>query len=88
MKFHTLLRATDDPGRHCPFNHRHASTGTPGSTNATVKVNILSDEYNDSTTGCSLREAIQTANDNSSFGGCLTLGLVIDAISLPAGTYN
>jgi CSLREA domain-containing protein len=41
---------------------------------ATIQVTIESDEYNTSGsgTGCSLREAIQSANTNSAFGGCET----------------
>ncbi len=37
---------------------------------ATINVNIFIDEYNDTATGCSLREAVQSANDNADFGGC------------------
>ena len=56
---------------------------------ATINVNIFIDEYNDTATGCSLREAVQSANDNADFGGCTHSGIYgHDTIRiLNAGTY-
>ena len=53
---------------------------------ATIVVNTTDDEYG-SGTGCSLREAIQAANNDATFGGC-TAGSGDDIITLPAGTYT
>jgi CSLREA domain-containing protein len=41
--------------------------------------------------GCSLREAIRTANDSANFGGCarvLAAGFGADTVVLPAGTFT
>ncbi len=49
---------------------------------AVILVNTPLDEYNTSGvgTGCSLREAIQSANTNTAFGGCTTPGSGADTI--------
>jgi CSLREA domain-containing protein len=55
---------------------------------ATIDVDIFTDEYSDSDTGCSLREAIQSANTDADFGGCVGTGEYgADTILLPAGRY-
>ncbi len=59
-----------------------------------VTVSTVNDEYDmsGSSTGCSLREAIKTANDSLDFGGCTraVAGDVSgpDTILLPSGTYT
>jgi len=52
----------------------------------TITVTTTVDEFG---TGadCSLREAIQSANTDTAFGGC-TAGSGADTITLPAGTYT
>lgn len=55
-----------------------------------ITVTTTADEYGENPDACSLREAIQAANGNSPFGGCV--GGVVDAIdqdsiNLPVGTY-
>src|SRR6185436_618669 len=58
----------------------------PAYANAIV-VNTTADEYNIGA-ACSLREAIQSANTDTAFGGC-TAGSGTDIISLQAGqTYT
>jgi CSLREA domain-containing protein len=59
---------------------------TPAAQAATIAVNTTADEYNTGT-ACSLREAIQAANDDAPFGGC-SAGSGADTIELPAGTYT
>lgn len=59
----------------------------PAAANAVaIAVNTTADEYGTGT-DCSLREAIEAANGNASFGGC-PAGFGDDAISLPDGTYR
>lgn len=53
---------------------------------ATIVVNTTADELNTGPS-CSLREAIQSANTDSAFGGCTT-GNGDDVITLPAGLYR
>ena len=57
---------------------------------ATINVSIFIDEYNDTSTGCSLREAVQSANNNADFGGCKHSGTYgHDTIYLmESGTYE
>src|SRR6266508_3552518 len=62
----------------------------PGSAQAaTIAPNTTADEYDaipDAT--CSLREAVQTADTNSNFGGCVASGgFGTDTVQLPTGTY-
>lgn len=60
----------------------------PAAPSATIFVNTTADEFG---TGknCSLREAIQAANTNSDFGGCIGVKAYgSDVITLPAGTYT
>ena len=54
----------------------------------TISVTTFIDEYNDTDTGCSLREAITSANTDSAFGGCSSGGAGSDTITLPASSYN
>jgi CSLREA domain-containing protein len=66
-----------------------AAAGPAGA--ATVTPNIFSDEFDavpDST--CSLREAIESTNDNADFGGCTHTGNYAsdDTVLLLAGTYQ
>ncbi len=58
-----------------------------------INVNTTTDEFDTSGsgTGCSLREAIKTANDATNFGGCArvsTTGSGSDTIIVPSGTYT
>jgi CSLREA domain-containing protein len=55
-----------------------------------IQVTTDQDEFDTSGSGsgCSLREAIQSANTNSAFGGCSTgSGSIPDTIELPSTTY-
>jgi len=58
---------------------------------ATITVNTTSDEFDsffEGTSDCSLREAIQSANNDGDFGGCVGSGAYgDDTITVPAGTY-
>jgi CSLREA domain-containing protein len=55
----------------------------------TITVTTFQDEYNDTDTGCSLREAITAANTNAAFGGCPAgSDTETDTIVLPADTYT
>jgi CSLREA domain-containing protein/uncharacterized repeat protein (TIGR01451 family) len=56
----------------------------------TITVNTTVDEYADPgpDSGCSLREAIKSANDNVDFGGCTRTGTPPYTINLPDGTYK
>jgi CSLREA domain-containing protein len=58
-----------------------------------INVTTTADEFNliGSGTGCSLREAIKTANDAANFGGCVrvsTTGSGPDTIVVPSDTYT
>lgn len=57
---------------------------------ATIRVTTPTDEYGEDGDDslCSLREAIQTANEHSSFGGCAIDGTGSLVITIPAGTYS
>lgn len=57
---------------------------------STVAVNSTADEYDAAPNAvCSLREAVQTANDDSSFGGCVVAGTGTPyTVVLTAGTYT
>ena len=72
-----------------------AVTGTGGSSDSvahaagTINVTTLADEYDTTPNGtCSLREAIQSINTDSSFGGCTNPGNAADTIQLSAGTHH
>ena len=55
---------------------------------AVIYVTIFTNEYNDSNTGCSLREAVQSANNDANFGGCIGTGSYgHDTIHLGTGSY-
>jgi CSLREA domain-containing protein/uncharacterized repeat protein (TIGR01451 family) len=55
---------------------------------STINVNTTADE-NGAGTGCSLREAIASANTNTNVGGCTGSGGGVPfTINVPAGTYN
>ncbi|HEX3035768.1 MAG TPA: choice-of-anchor Q domain-containing protein [Thermodesulfobacteriota bacterium] len=55
---------------------------------AVITVDTTDDEFNDGT-DCSLREAIQAANTNADFGGCVGAGSYgTDTINLDAATYT
>lgn len=61
---------------------------------ATITVNTATDDFGAVTTNCSLREAIQSANNNLDFGGCTHTGVygaaITDNINLPtiaAGSF-
>lgn len=54
---------------------------------STINVTTTADE-NGTGAGCSLREAITTANNNSNFGGCTGAAGGPFTINVPAGTYN
>lgn len=53
-----------------------------------ITVDTFDDEYNTGPSTCSLREAIQSINVITSFGGCTNPGLAADTIQLITGTYN
>lgn len=55
----------------------------------TINVTTAIDEYDTTGTGsgCSLREAIQSANTDSDFGGCTRSGTPPYTIEVPANTY-
>ena len=59
----------------------------PAQAAGTINVNTTGDEYG-AGAGCSLREAVRTANDGANFGGCTLSGSQPFTISLPAGTYQ
>ncbi|MBN1977560.1 MAG: CSLREA domain-containing protein [Anaerolineae bacterium] len=61
-----------------------SAAAAPG---AVIAVTTQGDEFGGPGLGCSLREAIQAANTDSSFGGCAA-GSGTDTITLPAGTYT
>ena len=63
-----------------------ALLGTTPAMAATITPNTFSDE-NGGGGGCSLREAIQSANTDAAFGGC-TAGGGSDTIPLATGTYQ
>jgi len=56
----------------------------------TINVTTTADEYNaiGAGTGCSLREAIQSANTDSDFGGCTRSGTPPYTIQISANTYS
>lgn len=61
---------------------------------ATITVNTATDDFGAVTSNCSLREAIQSANNNQDFGGCTHTGVygaaITDNINLPtiaAGSF-
>ncbi|MGH2662886.1 MAG: CSLREA domain-containing protein [Actinomycetota bacterium] len=53
---------------------------------ATITVTTTADEFG-AGAGCSLREAIQSANTDAAYGGC-TSGAGADRLELPAGTHT
>ncbi len=55
----------------------------------TINVTTFADEYNTTPNStCSLREAVQSIIDDSSFGGCVNPGNAGDTVQLQAGTYT
>ena len=58
--------------------------------NGGISVTTTDDEYGDPDpgNGCSLREAIQSANGDSDFGGCTRSGTAPYTIIVPAGIYT
>ncbi|MGA9397087.1 MAG: CSLREA domain-containing protein [Anaerolineaceae bacterium] len=62
----------------------------PGAVGVAIDVSIFSDEYGGLSSGCSLREAIEAANNNSPFGGCPAGAHTpaVDSIRLPASSYT
>jgi CSLREA domain-containing protein len=63
-----------------------ALTATPASA-AMITVTTTADE-NGTGAGCSLREAIRSANENSAVGGCVSGSAGLDSVVLPSGTYS
>lgn len=53
----------------------------------TIDVNTVADQFGSDTGHCGLREAIQAANTDAAFGGCVA-GNGTDLIRLAAGTYT
>jgi CSLREA domain-containing protein len=55
---------------------------------ASLTVNTATDDFGSVTSNCSLREAIESANNNADFGGCNSTGIygaaVTDVINLPS----
>jgi CSLREA domain-containing protein len=66
-----------------------AGISTPYAPRTTIAVTTNADEFDESGTGsgCGLREAIQTANTGSDFGGCARSGSGVPAIYIPPETY-
>ncbi len=61
----------------------------PAQAAGTITVTTTTDEYDlVPNASCSLREAIQSANTNTNFGGCTRSGTSPYTIDLPAGTYR
>jgi CSLREA domain-containing protein len=58
---------------------------------ASITVNTAVDEFG-AGASCSLREAIQSANNNANFGGCIATGIYVgaitDVITLPSATFT
>ncbi len=55
---------------------------------ATISVTTTVDQFG-GTSGCSLREAVQSANDNADFGGCTHTGTYgSDTLNVPSGFYT
>jgi CSLREA domain-containing protein len=54
---------------------------------AVITVSTTGDE-NETGAGCSLREAIRSANENAAVGGCVSGAAGPDTIVLPPGTYT
>jgi len=52
-----------------------------------ILVTTTADDF-DTGLGCSLREAIQSANTGTNFGGCIGASATANTITLPAGTYT
>jgi CSLREA domain-containing protein len=54
---------------------------------ASITVNTATDDFGAVSSNCSLREAIQSANNNADFGGCVSSGIynpvITDVINLP-----
>ncbi len=61
--------------------------GASGASALTITVSTTNDELGGNPAGCSLREAISSANSNSAIGGC-TAGSGADVIKLPGGEYR
>ncbi len=59
----------------------------PAHAAGTIAVNTTADEFG-AGGSCSLREAIQSANTNTDFGGCVRSGTPSFTINLPPGTYQ
>jgi len=55
---------------------------------STITVNTTADEFGTGAS-CSLREAIESANTNTAFGGCATAGAAgMDTVNVPTGIYT
>lgn len=63
-----------------------AARATPGTVDTTFAVTTTVDEFGVIGSGCSLREAIQSANTDAAFGGC-PAGSGDDTITLGAGSF-
>jgi len=63
---------------------------SPALADGGISVTTTDDEYSDPGPGdgCSLREAIQSANDDSDFGGCARSGTAPYTITVPAAIYT
>lgn len=59
---------------------------------AAITVNTATDDFGSNLTNCSLREAIESANNDADFGGCDATGIynpaITDVITLPAIAAN
>lgn len=53
----------------------------------TISVDTPTDDFGSDTQNCALREAVETANSNSDFGGCSRAGTAPFTIILPAGDH-
>jgi CSLREA domain-containing protein len=63
---------------------------SPALADGGISVTTTDDEYSDAGpgNGCSLREAIQSANDDKDFGGCTRSGTAPYTITVPAAIYT
>jgi CSLREA domain-containing protein len=64
-----------------------AGISIPNAPHTVIEVTTNNDEFGEGSL-CALREAIQTANTGSDFGGCVRTGSGAVIINIPANTYS
>ena len=74
----------------CSLLSLGSASATPEVPQTVIEVTTEDDKFDTGggSIDCSLREAIQTANSGSDFGGCVRSGSGAPAIIIPAGTYT